>query len=78
MQINSQWGTVCSNGWTQRAASLVCNQLGLVLNPGDWQLFRSDIPHPGTNDPIMLTYDNLFLAETQIIKHSLFLLYIYF
>ncbi|XP_014255547.1 protein bark beetle [Cimex lectularius] len=55
VKINSQWGTVCNYGWTQRAASLVCNQLGLILNPNDWLLYRSDIPHPGTNDPILLT-----------------------
>ncbi|KAF6211152.1 hypothetical protein GE061_014267 [Apolygus lucorum] len=53
--VNNQWGTVCNNGWNRRAASLVCNQLGLVLNPNDWLLYRSDIPHSGTNDPILMT-----------------------
>ncbi|BES98492.1 Scavenger receptor cysteine-rich domain [Nesidiocoris tenuis] len=53
--IDNQWGTVCNYGWNQKAASLVCNQLGLILNPNDWLLYRSDIPHSGTNDPILLT-----------------------
>ncbi|XP_076442507.1 protein bark beetle-like [Babylonia areolata] len=31
--IDDEWGTVCSKGWTDREASLVCQQLGLIYYP---------------------------------------------
>ncbi|KAL1117916.1 hypothetical protein AAG570_004229, partial [Ranatra chinensis] len=72
--VESQWGTVCNYGWTQRSAALVCSQLGLILNPNDWLLYRSDIPHPGTNDPILLsnvqcTEDDLVLTDCKSEKY---------
>ncbi|XP_066905697.1 protein bark beetle [Halyomorpha halys] len=77
VQIDSKWGTVCNHRWTERAASLVCKQLGLVLNPDDWLLYLSDIPHPGTNDPILLTNvecddDDLDITECKSQKASEF------
>jgi hypothetical protein len=37
-------------------AALVCHQLGLVLNPDDWFLERSQIPQAGTTEQIILRY----------------------
>jgi len=35
-------------------AALVCHHLGLVLNPDDWFLERSDIPQAGISEKIIL------------------------
>ncbi|XP_065210133.1 protein bark beetle-like [Planococcus citri] len=53
--INGKWGTVCNYGWTIEAASLVCHQLGYVLNPNDWFLSNSEISMSGTSDPVLLS-----------------------
>jgi hypothetical protein len=37
-------------------AALVCHQLGLVLNPDDWFLERTEIPQAGTSEQIILRY----------------------
>ncbi|GLH02202.1 LOW QUALITY PROTEIN: Protein bark beetle [Gryllus bimaculatus] len=55
VRIGSSWGTVCNYGWTLRDAALACHQLGLVLNPGDWFLERSEIPAAGANEDIILS-----------------------
>lgn len=47
LRINNTWGTVCNYGWTIENAALVCQQLGLVLNPDDWFLERNEIPNAG-------------------------------
>lgn len=47
VKINGTWGTVCNYGWTMKDAALVCQQLGLVLNPDDWFLERNEIPKAG-------------------------------
>jgi hypothetical protein len=50
-------------------AALVCHQLGLVLNPDDWFLERSQIPQAGTTEQIILRYTyymvEVFLSVTE-------------
>ena len=47
---------MCNYGWTKIDAAVVCHQLGLVLNPKDWYLQRSEIPQAGTAEKILLRY----------------------
>lgn len=54
VKIDNRWGTVCNYGWSMRNAALVCHQLGLVLNPNDWNLERNQIPNAGTSEPIIM------------------------
>ncbi|CAM1311440.1 Uncharacterised protein g5687 [Pycnogonum litorale] len=42
VRIGDKWGTVCRYGWTMMDSSLVCQQLGLVLNPNGWLLEKID------------------------------------
>ncbi|XP_067119939.1 protein bark beetle [Centruroides vittatus] len=53
VQIDGITGSVCSYGWDIQDAAVVCHQLGLVLNPHDWLLERSQF-HSG-NKPIVLS-----------------------
>ncbi|CAH1173589.1 unnamed protein product [Phaedon cochleariae] len=55
LKIDEQWGTVCSYGWTMKNAALVCQQLGYVLNPDDWNLERNEIPAAGTTGKVILS-----------------------
>ncbi|XP_023022507.2 C-type lectin domain-containing protein bark beetle isoform X1 [Leptinotarsa decemlineata] len=55
LKVNDQWGTVCNYGWTMKNAALVCQQLGYVLNPDDWNLERSEIPSAGTTENVILS-----------------------
>ncbi|XP_050714917.1 protein bark beetle-like isoform X5 [Eriocheir sinensis] len=53
--VDGQWGTVCNHGWNQDAAAIVCHQMGLVLNPEDWDLQPSQLPSQGQTNPILLS-----------------------
>ncbi|KAG5895778.1 hypothetical protein JTB14_001625 [Gonioctena quinquepunctata] len=55
LKINDQWGTVCNYGWTMKNAALVCQQLGYVLNPDDWNLERNEVPAAGTAETVILS-----------------------
>lgn len=55
VKVNGTWGTVCSYGWNIKNAALVCQQLGLVLNPSDWELQRNEIPRAGTSEEVLLS-----------------------
>lgn len=55
IKLENQWGTVCNYKWTIQNAALVCQQLGLVLNPDDWFLERNEIPSAGLTEDVLVT-----------------------
>ncbi|KAF7287908.1 hypothetical protein GWI33_000255 [Rhynchophorus ferrugineus] len=55
LKLGNQWGTVCNYGWTRENAALVCQQLGLVLNPLDWCMERNEIPDAGTSEDVIVS-----------------------
>lgn len=55
VKINGIWGTVCNYGWDIKDAALACHQLGLALNPEDWNLERNEIPSAGVTERIILS-----------------------
>ncbi|OWR46233.1 Neurotrypsin [Danaus plexippus plexippus] len=55
VRIDSKWGTICNYKWNIVNAALVCNQLGLALNPDDWYLEPNEIPNAGTAEDIILS-----------------------
>ncbi|CAD7079360.1 unnamed protein product [Hermetia illucens] len=66
--LNGKWGTVCDYGWNIINAALVCNQLGLALNPSDWRLLRSEVPGSGTTEEILLSNVRCTEHDTDITK----------
>ncbi|KAL3080363.1 hypothetical protein niasHT_038403 [Heterodera trifolii] len=61
LESDGQWGTVCNRSWTAHHAQLVCNQLGLTMDPQhfeNWRIF----PSPG-QFPIVM--DNIRCEERE-------------
>ncbi|CAG9540523.1 unnamed protein product, partial [Cercopithifilaria johnstoni] len=59
--VNNQWGTICNKSWTKELALLACNQLGLIMDPENfenWQIF----PLPGELSIVM---DNIRCEENE-------------
>uniref|UniRef100_A0AC35U2L2 Beta_helix domain-containing protein n=1 Tax=Rhabditophanes sp. KR3021 TaxID=114890 RepID=A0AC35U2L2_9BILA len=53
--VDNQWGTVCNRSWTVHHAQMVCNQLGLIMDPEyfeNWRIFPSQGDLPMTIDNI--------------------------
>lgn len=55
IKIDNKWGTICNYGWDIKDAALVCHQLGMTLNPDDWNLERNEIPSAGITESIILS-----------------------
>lgn len=66
VRIDNQWGTVCNYRWNIINAALVCQQLGLVLNPDDWFMERNQIPDAGTAEQIILSNVDCTELDTDI------------
>ena len=65
VSINGQWGSICSDGWTMQSASIACNQLGLVLNPDDWNL-SYDNPSDPSSGEMMMTHVDCSALDTDL------------
>lgn len=66
VQIGGISGSVCAYGWDIKDAAIVCHQLGLVLNPHDWLLERSQFP--SSNNPIVLSNVQCTDLDTDLTK----------
>ncbi|XP_060803589.1 protein bark beetle [Amyelois transitella] len=55
VRMDDKWGTICNYRWNMINAALVCNQLGLALNPNDWYLEPNEIPSAGMTEDIILS-----------------------
>lgn len=66
--VDGQWGTVCNHGWNQDAAAIACHQMGLVLNPEDWDLQPSQLPSEGQTSPILISNVRCDEFDTDLTK----------
>ncbi|KAI8422542.1 hypothetical protein MSG28_006346 [Choristoneura fumiferana] len=68
VRVNDKWGTVCNYKWNVINAALVCNQIGLALNPDDWFLEPSEIPSAGMTEDVILSNVECTEFDTDITK----------
>lgn len=68
VRIDDKWGTVCNYKWNVINAALVCNQIGLALNPDDWSLEPSEIPSAGMTEDVILSNVECTEFDTDITK----------
>jgi hypothetical protein len=57
-----EWGTVCNRSWTAQHAQLACNQLGLTMDPENFENWRI-FPPPSVDLPIHM--DNIRCEERE-------------
>ncbi|GMR58343.1 hypothetical protein PMAYCL1PPCAC_28538, partial [Pristionchus mayeri] len=60
--VENEWGTVCNRSWTAFHAQMVCNRLGLVMDPQyfeNWRIFppRGELP---------MIMDNIRCEENEV------------
>lgn len=55
VQVNGEWGSVCSYKFDLVDATIVCQQLGFVLNAKDWQLNKNQFMSSNNLDYVILS-----------------------
>lgn len=75
VDLNGQSGTVCNRGWTHLNSRIVCNQLGLIVDP-NLHLYtitrRIDEADPRESDPILMSEVQCDPLDTSVFecKHT--------
>ena len=55
VELNGEWGTVCNRGWNLLNSKIVCQQMGLIVDPNYYlfgTLFKED---PRESEPILMS-----------------------
>uniref|UniRef100_A0A915K0I4 SRCR domain-containing protein n=1 Tax=Romanomermis culicivorax TaxID=13658 RepID=A0A915K0I4_ROMCU len=64
--LNGEWGVVCNRSWTSNLASLVCNQLGGILDREYYEKWTYFLPRYSTDLPILMDIIRCEEWETDI------------